>query len=312
MQRRSLLKNIGLLAGGLSLPDAAGDVAKKAPSRVLRIAHITDIHVQTQLWAANGMARCLHHIQDLSVKPDLIFNGGDSIMGSSGSTQSKRSDEWKLFHKVMKDDNSLPLFSAIGNHDIWSNKALGAQFEDGKKWAMDEFGLQKPYYSFDKNGWHFIFLDSIHVRKEGFTYYAKLDEEQLDWLKKDLNRTSSQTPVMVVSHIPILCASVFVRHKNVQNNSWHISGSVMHTDVSEITDIFNKHGNVKLAVSGHTHVLDRVVYDHVSYCCNGAVCGNYWFGKVKETRAGYAVIDLFDDGSFTNEYVNYRIKNRDL
>lgn len=312
MQRRSLLKNIGLLAGGISLPDLADTPVKKAPSRVLRIAHITDIHVQPQLWAANGMAKCLHHIQNLSVKPDLIINGGDSIMGAGGSTQSKLATQWKLFHQVMKDENSLPLYSVIGNHDIWSNREQGAHFEDGKKWAMDEFGLQKPYYSLDKNGWHLVFLDSIHVRKEGFTYFAKLDEEQMDWLKKDLKQTSSQTPVMVISHIPILCASVFVRDKNIKNDSWLISGSWMHTDVSDIIDIFNKHGNVRLAVSGHTHVLDRVDYNHVSYCCNGAVCGNYWFGKVQETRAGYAVIDLFDDGSFTNQYVNYRVKNRDI
>ncbi len=68
---------------------------------------------------------------------------------------------------------------------------------------------------------------------------------------------------------------------------------------------FNQHKNVKLAVSGHIHLTDRVDYNGVSYCCNGAVSGRWWFGKYQHTEAGYAIIDLYDDGSFTNTYVSY-------
>ncbi|WP_439583394.1 metallophosphoesterase family protein [Dyadobacter bucti] len=306
MLRRNLLKNIGLLAGGLSLPNLTNAASPEKPSRVLRIAHVTDIHVQPHLWAAKGMEKCLHHIQDLDIRPDVIFNGGDSVMGAGGISKHKASREWNLFHEVLRNENSLPLFSCIGNHDIWANKEHNALFGDGKKWAMDEFKLPEPYYSFDKNGWHFIFLDSIHPQEDGFRYYARLDDKQFDWLENDLRNVDPDTPVMIVSHIPILAACVFLDGDTLQDNEWRVPGSWMHTDAAKLVKLFTKHKNVRLSISGHTHLLDRVEYNGVSYCCNGAVCGNYWFGKTQETRAGYAIIDLFDDGSFKNEYVSYR------
>ncbi|MCF0062647.1 metallophosphoesterase [Dyadobacter chenwenxiniae] len=302
MQRRNLLKTIGMAVGGYSVSASASGFSL-APKRILRIAHLTDIHVQPHLWAAKGFEKCLHHLQNLEVKPDLILNTGDSVMGSSGISKEKAAREWALYHKVLGSENSIPMVSCIGNHDIWCPPT--GSFSEGKKWAMDESGTAGSYRSFDKNGWHIILLDSIHCRPEGTGYYARLDEAQMDWLKKDLNNTPSHTPVLVASHIPILSASVFFDGDNLKNNQWVVPGSWMHTDSAQILGLFNRHDNVKLAVSGHIHLLDRVVYNSVTYCCNGAVSGNYWMGKYKQTSPGYAIIDLFEDGSFSNQYVNY-------
>lgn len=48
--------------------------------------------------------------------------------------------------------------------------------------------------------------------------------------------------------------------------------------------VFNQYKNVKLAVSGHIHLTDRVNNNGVSYCCNGAILGRR-FGKYQHTEA---------------------------
>jgi len=71
------------------------------------------------------------------------------------------------------------------------------------------------------------------------------------------------------------------------------------------TYLFLKHSNVKVCVSGHIHLVDRVDYNGVSYLCNGAISGNWWKGNFQETPPGYSLIDLFDDGTWRREYVKY-------
>jgi len=302
MQRRNLLKTLGMATGGLSIPNLAITQSFR-PRRVLRVAHLTDIHIQPHLWAGRSFEKCLHHIQNLSDRPDLIVNTGDSVMGSHGISKEKASKEWRLYHEIISSENSIPLISCIGNHDIWHPQQ--GMFDDGKKRAMNEMELQLPYFSIDKNGWHIIVLDSVQSRPEGTGYLASLDEDQFHWLKNDLRVTPAQTPVLIASHIPILSASVFFDGDNLKGGNWVVPGSWMHIDAAKLVSLFNKYENVKLAVSGHIHLLDRVTYNNISYCCNGAVSGNYWMGKYKETGPGYAIIDLFDDGSFSNEYIKY-------
>jgi len=128
----------------------------------------------------------------------------------------------------------------------------------------------------------------------------------MDWLKKELKSVPAATPVFIMSHIPILSACVFLDGKNYRNGQWNVPGSWMHEDAAELTDLFYQFKNIKIAVSGHLHLLDKVEYNGITYCCNGAVSGAWWFGSYHQTGPGYALIDLFADGSFKTEYVSYR------
>lgn len=80
----------------------------------------------------------------------------------------------------------------------------------GKRYALDMMQIEKRYRSFDLNGWHFIVLDSTHLKADGSWYTAKLDQEQFDWLKNDLAATNPSMPVLILSHIPILAGCVFM------------------------------------------------------------------------------------------------------
>ncbi len=302
MQRRQLLQNLGLLSSASLIPNIS-EANISMPKRVLRIAHITDVHVQPLIGALKGFEKCLHHIQNLAVKPDFIINSGDCIMEAHGLKDGKVKKQWELFQKILKNENSMPIYHCVGNHDICCEGDTGHTFEDGKKWAMDEMALDKPYYSFDKGDWHFAMLDSVQQKNDGSWYTGQLGEAQTDWLKKDLEVTDKNT--MIISHIPILSACVFFDGNNMKNEKWEVPGSWMHQDAKQISEIFHMESKVKLAVSGHIHLTDRVDYNGVSYLCNGAVSGKWWFGKYQHTPAGYAIIDLFEDGSFINEYVTY-------
>lgn len=307
MQRRDLLKNLGIFSGSLTLPTLSkAQIIPQNPTRVLRIAHITDVHIQPIIAAAKGFEKCLHHIQNLDIKPDLILNSGDAIMEAHGRGHDSTTRQWNLYQSVLKSENTIPMLSCVGNHDIWCKEESSIGFNDGKKWAMDELALAKPYYSFNKNGWHFIVLDSVQPKPDGSWYTANIDEAQMDWLKTDLENTAVETPVLITSHVPILSACVFLDGNNNKNGNWHVPSSWMHSDSAELVKLFYKHKNIKLAISGHIHLQDKVEYNGISYCCNGAVSGAWWFGKYHQTEAGYAVIDLYSDGSFCNNYVNYR------
>jgi hypothetical protein len=111
--------------------------------------------------------------------------------------------------------------------------------------------------------------------------------------------------VLVFSHIPIVSVTGFFDGKRVKSGAWEVPGSWLHTDARRLKDLFYQHKNVKLCLSGHMHTVDRVDYLGVTYLCNGAVSGAWWRGNYYETPPGYAVIDLYADGSFAHEYVTW-------
>jgi 3',5'-cyclic AMP phosphodiesterase CpdA len=295
-RRRFLTGSAGLLAAGALGKALRADNSRR---RVLRIG------------AQTGMTACLHHVQDQKDKPDLILTGGDSIMDSLGATKDRTRLQWKIWNDVLRNECSLPVEKCIGNHDVWgwNQKDSGASPADpmyGKLWATEALGIPERYRSFDKAGWHFVVLDSTHIDPSGEgTYIAKLDEAQFDWLSRDLAAVDPKTPVLVLSHIPIISAAAYYDGDNEKSGNWVVPGSWIHIDARRIKDLFKSHPNVKLCISGHLHLVDRIDYLGVTYLCNGAVCGAWWDGNNQEFEEGYALIDLYSDGSFDSEYVSY-------
>jgi 3',5'-cyclic AMP phosphodiesterase CpdA len=300
MERRSALKNIGglLLAPSLVLGNTT---SSEKPS--LRIAHITDVHLKDKFDAPARFTRCLHHLQQQTPKVDMVLNGGDIVFDMNKENIGTINDQWKLVQNIMKNECSLPVHYCLGNHDIWWYEDDKGQAIYGKKYALDKLQLVKPYYSMVKNGWKIIVLDSVHLDIDNTWYIGKLGDEQLNWLSDELKATDAAMPVMVMSHIPILTALLMIEDDIV--NKWTMLGGDMHTDTAKIINLFYQHPNVKLCVSGHLHMRDKVVYNNVTYLCNGAVSGAWWEGNRRETAPGYGLIDLYADGTFDEKYVNY-------
>lgn len=310
INRRDLMRLLATGALSLGLPGTpqAQSTALINPGRkrVMRFAHITDIHMQPERGAPEKFVKCLHHIQNQSDKPEFIVSGGDTIMDALAQEKPRVKEQWDLWHSIIRNECSLPIDYCIGNHDIWGLEQAKDQPDYGKKHATEMMQLDKPYRSFDRKGWHFIVLDSTHVNESGKWYVAKLDEEQKAWLRDDLKNTPSNVPIMIISHIPIFAACVFNFGNNVKNERWDVPGSWMHIDAVELIKLFYEHKNVKACISGHMHLLDLVVYNEVQYFCNGAVSGSWWKDEMyHQTRAGYAMMNLYDDGHVEREYIHY-------
>lgn len=277
--------------------------------RVLRVAHLTDIHVKPDKIAEEGMARAFRSANSLNPRADFVLNGGDSIMDALEKTKEETKAQWKVYKNILKSDNALPVVHTIGNHDIWGwmSKYNGLQTDRlyGKQWAIEELGLPKRYYSFERASWKFIILDSVQPHPEG-GYVAYVDMEQYAWLENELKTCPPNKFICITSHVPILamCSALF--YGRIEPNGDLITRrNQMHTDFFKLKNLFKNYSNIRVCLSGHVHLQDEVNYLGITYYCNGAVCGGWWHGPFQDFPPAYAVIDYYDDGSFERFFVNY-------
>ncbi|MFT5424879.1 MAG: Icc protein [Phycisphaerales bacterium] len=313
LSRRDALRAIsvgGLGAAALSAGASGGGAGGGEPDgrrRVLRVAHLTDMHIDGERGSDRALAACYAHAQEHGA--ELILNTGDTVMELNGASRTGAERQWGVFQRVTKAECGLEMVSAIGNHDCWGWESGGsAEPGRGKQMVRQELALPGRYYRVDRAGWSFVVLDSIWSG-EGGGYAGRLDGEQLEWLREELAKIGPETPTVVMTHIPIITACGFFDGERFGERcgerGWTIPGSWMHEDARALKDLFIKHPNVKLALSGHMHQLDRVDFAGVSYVCSGAVSGNWWKGQYYGCDYGYSMIDLFDDGSFEQSYHGY-------
>lgn len=308
LNRRSFLG--ASAAGSLALSSAASFAAADR-SPVLRVAHLTDIHIQPELQAPQGLIACLHHLQSLPRKPDLILSGGDHVMDCYRQKRDRTKTQWDLWANTLKQECSIPVRSCIGNHDIWGwdkakSDTTGSEPEFGKRWASDVLSLNRPFYSFDQGGWHFVALDSVRPGSREQLFAAFLDEEQFAWLEQDLSALPADRPVLIWSHIPLVSALPPMMNAGQSPlEDMSIECGHIHSDGARVLALLTRFPNLKVCISGHLHRIDRVLVKGVNFHCSGAVSGKWWRGANDGFSEGYSIIDLFADGAYEWQYVNY-------
>ncbi len=128
----------------------------------------------------------------MSREVDFIIQLGDFCMANS------KSDTFLQLWNQFKG----PKYHVLGNHDMDLHS---------KTAAMDYWEMPYNYYSFDRNGIHFIVLDAnflyqagkyIDYNKSNFyvddAYRTFITDEQIEWLDAELAATSS--PTIIFSH----------------------------------------------------------------------------------------------------------------
>lgn len=314
-----LTRREAIAAAALSITGAAGLAAQgrhplpvsSARTRAIRLAHLTDTHIQPELRATEGVTACLRHMRAQDDPPELVVTGGDLIMDAFEQPADRTRALWDLWVRTLRDECPVPVEHCLGNHDIWGwnrrrSGTSGDEARWGKRWAVDALGLPGPYRSFDRAGWHFVILDSTHPDpNDADGYIAQLDPEQHAWLESDLARVPAGVPIVVVSHIPILSAIALLANKEDVALERNIPAGLMHTDAKRLVNLFLKHPGVKLCLGGHLHQLDRIDYQGVSYLCGGAVSGSWWKGRHRQCDEGYGLVDLYTDGTFEHRYQTY-------
>src|SRR5687768_12768174 len=168
INRREYLTLAGAGAAAALVPRGVDAEGRGARKRLIRVAHVTDIHVFPKFDADKGLTACLRHIQSQPDPPKIILNTGDCIMDATRAPLASVEKQWDIWRRVWKAECSLPAAHVLGNHDVWGwdktkSNTKGDEPNWGKGWAMDELGLSRPYHSFDRGGWHFIGLDTVHT-----------------------------------------------------------------------------------------------------------------------------------------------------
>ncbi len=303
--RAAVATGVGAAVGGVpTVAQADGLVVAPAKPSALRFAHLTDMHITEKDRGDRGYALALRSLDQY--QPAFIITGGDHVMDASGQIKHQVVAWYDMYEKVLAQNTKLPVYPCIGNHDVygWTTKEASSNDpEFGKQMALDRLRLKQRFYSFDHSGWHFIILDNIQRREP--SYYGDLDPEQFEWLKADLAR--NKLPTVVVTHIPLMSiSSMFDGGRGPKGNGfiYETSDANMHHNVRPLVKLLAAN-HVKLALSGHMHQVDQVEYLGITFCCNGAVCGNWWKGPHLEFAEGYGIVDLYPNGTFENRYVTY-------
>jgi len=275
------------------------DKATETKEDGFSFAFLTDIHLQPEKNAVAGFRQAIDTINKL--KPDFVITGGDLVMDVLDQTYG-RADSLYTMYKEVSSELNMPVYNAVGNHEVYGwhrdEEGIESHPEFGKKMFENKMG--ERFYSFDHKDWHFIILDAIYRSEEGH-YIGKIDQEQLEWLKGDLEKTGKLTPIAITVHIPFLTSRTQLSQGSQAANS---EGSVI-TNSLEVLELLWEH-NLKLVLQGHLHFNeDLFVGNKVHFITGGAVSGQWWSNKPgMHPEEGFQMIHVKGD-ELSSEYIDF-------
>jgi 3',5'-cyclic AMP phosphodiesterase CpdA len=293
ISRRDLLSLMGGTAAAAALPWSGKAVAETSDDGFSFI-FITDCHEQPELDGIHGTDLAMQEAR--RIKADFAIQGGDHVFDALGVSKERATQLFDLYGKT-EQELGLKVHHTIGNHDCFGvYTASGVPTTDpeyGKKIYIERFG--PTYYTFDHKGVRFLVLDSIGITPDRF-YEARMDDDQLAWLGKELVAVPAGQPIVVVTHIPLVTAvpSYTIPTPQAAHGNGFVNGPAA-------IKLFEGH-NVLAVLQGHTHVNEEVVWHGVPYLTSGAVCGNWWHGTRLGTPEGFTVVTIAG-GKLSTRYV---------
>jgi hypothetical protein len=176
-------------------------------------------------------------------------------------------------HELFPDYNEaiakmgIPFFQVLGNHDM--DYRMGGD-ETSDVTFKEHYG--PTYYSFNRGKVHYVVLDDVRYLGTERKYDGYITEDQLAWLKKDLQYVQKDQLLIINLHIPV--------YNQVKNNK----------DFYAVLEGFK---NVHI-MSGHTHYHANNISDNIHEHNHGTVCGAWWTGPicVDGTPRGYGVYEV--------------------
>ncbi len=261
--------------------------AVAGPPSPLRLAFFTDIHARVEWDTPEAMAQCADRINEQEA--DLVLCGGDMITDGYTSTPDAVEPRWRAYQQSLVERIRSPVSPALGNHDL-----VGVAPEGGAPPEVDprssfrsKTGLARTYRSMEADGCHLIFLDPFEITGGEMRYRGVIDPLQLDWLRRDLQAVDEATPIVVVTHMPLL--SGFFQATGGATQPAPANRVVVNN--LEVLRAFENH-NLVLVLQGHLHVNEMLRWGTTTFITGGAVCGQWWRGPWHGTPEGFGVLTL--------------------
>ena len=256
-------------------------------------AFLTDIHIKPEMNAPKGFQMAIDKVNELN--PDFVITGGDLVYDTMRGNFDQSESLFTLYKDMSKGFN-MPVYNCIGNHDLFAIYEESPESENHPdyKYGMWERHFGDTYYSFDHKGWHFITLNSLDVT-ENKRYQGVFHEKQLEWLKEDIAKLDKSTPIIITTHIPMICTY------SQLNGS---EGSRTVNNASDVFKILEGH-NLKLVLQGHIHWKEYgFINDRFHFLTGGSIAGNGWKGRRHNTKEGFVKIKI-SGNDFSWEYVDH-------
>ncbi|MFH0794650.1 MAG: metallophosphoesterase [bacterium] len=303
--RRSFVKTLAAGTAALAMPTGCAVFPKNGaggpkPSfsgkgADFSFVHLTDMHVCRRRKGYLGYRACIESVRAIRPKVDFALMGGDLAFDGNYNEKDEFADQIQLY-KSISDDLGMPYYHCMGNHDtlgLSGRRKVPVDDPDmGKKMIMDRLGWDKSYYSFDRNGWHFVVLDSIYEIQatHGPSYEARIGKEQLEWLRYDLGAACGK-PTVAVIHIAAFCNLGTI---NGDPEAKAIMPGMVVADSKDLREILERH-KVKALLQGHSHMKEDYYYDGVWYLTSHAVSSCWWGGNWMGFKTGYRVLHCKGD-----------------
>ncbi|PYI45214.1 MAG: metallophosphoesterase [Verrucomicrobia bacterium] len=205
IDRRGFLKCMAWAGTGVLWTVSGGVLVSKTLAQItkagslpavtdLSFLQISDSHIGFSKDANKDVTEtfriALDRINAMPTQPAFLLHTGDI-------SQLSKPEEFDTFDQVLKSCKTKDVFYVPGEHDV---------INDGGKLFRDRYlksveGKGSGWYSFNKNGVHFIGLVNVLNLQAGGL--GQLGDEQLEWLEDDVKGLSAETPIVVFAHIPL-------------------------------------------------------------------------------------------------------------
>lgn len=217
--------------------DAAAAAASTSDAGTLRFVQISDSHIgftgPANTDVTGSFTRAIEQVNTLGFRPQFVMHTGDLTHLSTAA----QFDQVKQMLTGLATDR---VFTVPGEHD-----SVG-DFGRGYRQAFGRGTQGDGWYSFDTHGVHFIALvNTLSLEKLGH-----LGAEQIDFVRRDLAGLSSDTPIVVFSHIPLFAM--------YPKWGWGTD------DALQVLNLLRRFSSVT-ALNGHVHQLFTRVEGNVTF-----------------------------------------------
>lgn len=248
--RRTFMKGVGAVAASMALPqlflgqEAEARVATGSGIRMIRFAHLTDLHFTTrqQNRYPTSHVHIKRAVEDLNSQDlDFVLFTGDMF-----HFPEDIEDEMPKLQDALKGLR-VPYYVALGNHD-----AEGDRVARRKKFMcnhISDHGLSAGdnFYTFSPApGMRFIVLDSTDVDGDSYhVWTGHISDRQFAWLGEQLKKFRDETVFIAMHHPPVTPYPFMDKLKFSTQDSGRLEA------------LLSQYPNVQMMFAGHFHFGGR-------------------------------------------------------